>query len=99
MANFFLTNKAVNDLSQIWDYTRKTWSEKQAENYYNLIISKCQEVAKNTQLGKNYNEIAPFLRGISIKQHIVFYRAINKNKVEITRILHQKMDYQKRLEK
>jgi len=32
MAEFKLTNKAVEDLSKIWDYTFEVWSENQADN-------------------------------------------------------------------
>jgi toxin ParE1/3/4 len=34
MANYKLTNKAVEDLTSIWEYTVKEWSEKQADKYY-----------------------------------------------------------------
>ncbi len=30
MAKFKLTNKAVEDLSKIWEYTFEVWSENQA---------------------------------------------------------------------
>jgi len=32
MTRFRFTNKAVEDLSAIWNYTFDTWSEKQPEN-------------------------------------------------------------------
>lgn len=41
MAKYFLSNKAVADLSNIWDYTYEIWSESQADNYYELIIETC----------------------------------------------------------
>ena len=34
MAKYFFTNKAVEDLSDIYEYTYQSWSEKQADNYY-----------------------------------------------------------------
>jgi toxin ParE1/3/4 len=33
MAAYKLTNKAVEDLSEIWDYTFEVRSEKQADKY------------------------------------------------------------------
>ena len=39
MTEYKLTNKAVEDLSRIWDYTFEVWSEKQADNYYEGLIS------------------------------------------------------------
>ena len=37
MANYNLTNKAVEDLEKIWDYTFQKWSEQQADKYYALF--------------------------------------------------------------
>ena len=37
MAEYKLTNKAVEDLAEIWDYTFDKWSEKQANNYWGLL--------------------------------------------------------------
>jgi len=97
MAEFRLTNKAVEDLSKIWDYTFEVWSEKQADNYYKSLISNCQEIAENPDLGKNYGGITETLLGLKSNRHIIFYRTLNKNYVEITRILHERMDLKKRI--
>ena len=37
MAEYKLTNKAVEDLSKIWDYTFEVWSENQADKYYDEL--------------------------------------------------------------
>ncbi|MCK0126950.1 type II toxin-antitoxin system RelE/ParE family toxin [Gelidibacter sp. F2691] len=97
MGDFKLTNKAVEDLSKIWDYTFEIWSERQADIYYESLISDCQEVADNPHLGKNYNGITQNLLGIKSNRHIIFYRTLNDNYVEITRILHERMDLKKRI--
>ena len=97
MAEFKLTNKAVEDLSKIWDYTFDVWSERQADKYYESLISNCQEIADNPNLGKNYDGITQNLLGIKTNRHIIFYRTLNENYVEITRILHERMDLKKRI--
>ena len=43
MARYSLTNKAVEDLSKIWEYTYEVWSESQADKYYELLINSFQE--------------------------------------------------------
>lgn len=96
MAKFKLTNKAVEDLSKIWDYTFEVWSEKQADKYYDELISDCQEIAENPDLGKNYEGISNQLLGLKTNRHIIFYRALEKDYIEITRILHERMDLRKR---
>jgi len=50
MAKYYLTNKAVDDLSEIWDYTIETWSEMQAEKYYDLLMASCDDLANNPEL-------------------------------------------------
>ena len=97
MAKYKLTNKAVEDLSKIWDYTFEVWSERQADKYYESLISNCKEIADNPHLGKNYNGINQSLLGMKMNRHIIFYRILNKNYVEITRILHERMDLKKRI--
>ena len=39
MPKFHLTNKAVEDLSDIWEYTYAEWSEEQADFYYEFLLS------------------------------------------------------------
>ena len=97
MAKYKLTNKAVADLSKIWEYTFEVWSEKQADKYYDGLISNCEEIAENPDFGKNYEGITKQLLGIKSNRHIIFYRTLNKNYVEITRILHERMDLKKRM--
>jgi len=97
MAKYNLTNKAVEDLSKIWDYTLKKWSEQQADIYYGMLISSCEEIADNPNLGKSYEGISPYLLGIKVNRHIIFYRKNEKDVVEIIRILHGRMDIKNRI--
>lgn len=99
MAKFRFTKKAVNDLTEIWDYTKKIWSEKQAEKYYQLIIQACSEIAEDPSLGKEYFEVYPEVKGKMTTKHIIFYRQMNDKSIEITRILHERMDLKNRLKK
>lgn len=99
MAKYRFTNSAVKDLTEIWDYTKKIWSEKQAEKYYQIIIQACSEIAKDPNIGKEYSEVYPDLKGKKTTKHIVFYREMTDESIEITRILHERMDLKKRLKK
>ncbi len=72
MANYTLTNKAVTDLSEIWNYTIETWSEKQADKYYFMILDTCQDLADGKAKGKNYPEINFEILGFKTGQHIIF---------------------------
>ncbi len=97
MAKFKFTNSAVEDISYIWNYTFDTWSETQADNYYQMIMDNCRKVAGNPDLGKDYFSITNGLMGFKVGRHIIFYRRINDEFVEITRILHEQMDLKNRM--
>ena len=59
MSEYKLTNKAVDDLNEIWDYTADEWSEEQADKYYNMLLNSCQDIANNPDLGKIMTELQP----------------------------------------
>lgn len=98
MAKYFLTNKAVFDLSEIWNYTYEMWSEEQADKYYFQLLQSCQELAENQSYGKSYPEIASSIYGYKSNLHIIFYSIVNAEEIEIIRILHSRMDLKNRIE-
>ncbi len=97
MANVVLRQEAIDDLNSIWNYTFEKWSEKQADKYYDLLKKSCLEISKNPEIGKGYPEIHQNLFGLHSGKHIIFYQSIDKNQIEIIRILHQQMDLNSRL--
>lgn len=97
MAKYRFTNKAVYDLTQIWNYTLNKWSEDQADRYYHMLLENCKEVANNPELGKNYSGVIEDLFGFKAGRHIIFYRKIEDTEIEITRILHEQMDIENRI--
>jgi toxin ParE1/3/4 len=98
MASFTLTNKAVSDLSAIWEFTVDTWSEKQADKYYFMLLESCQDLADGKVKGKNYPAINIGILGFRAGQHILFYRKLSDTKVEIARIMHAQMDLKNRIQ-
>lgn len=97
MAKYKLTKKAVEDLADIWNYTFEEWSEKQADTYYDMLIANCKRIAENPNLGKKFNGITENLFGLRTNRHIIFYRQIVENEIEVTRILHERMDLENRI--
>lgn len=97
MASYLLTNKAVEDLTEIWHYTYYTWSEKQADKYYDLLIYTFDQIAEKPKIGKKYDDIGYAILGLNIGKHIIFYHEATPNNIEIVRILHEQMDYKNRL--
>lgn len=99
MLSVKFTKKAVSDLSDIWNYTKEAWSEKQADKYYQPLIESCTNIAHKPLSGKDYAEIFPKIRGKKALKHIIFYRTLESKSIEITRILHERMDLKSKLGK
>ena len=98
MAKYIITNKAVDDLTNIWDYTYEVWSENQADKYYNELLEDCQTLTDNQNYGKNYDEISLEIFGYKSGQHILFYRKLSEEEIEIIRFLHSHMDLKNRIQ-
>lgn len=97
MANFKLTRKAVEDLSEFWDYTFENWSEHQADKYYRLLLENCQKIAENSYLGKDYSGIIKGIMGFRAGRHIIFYKKNENEEILILRFLHEQMDLKNRI--
>ena len=97
MGKVYFTNKAIEDLEAIWKYTPKTSSENQAEIYYELLIDSCQKLASEPTLGKSYEVVEQHVLGFKTGQHLIFYRTIAAQKIEVIRILHGMMDLKNQL--
>lgn len=97
MAKYRLTNKAVDDLAQIWTYTLHRWSENQADKYYQMLLDNFNDITNNPDLRKNYSGVFESLLGFKAGRHIIFYRKIDDNEIEIIRILHEQMDLKSRI--
>lgn len=98
MAKLRFSNKAVEDLTSIWNYTFRTWSERQADEYYEMLISACgKTLIENLFPARLYNEVAPDLYGIKAGRHLIFFKRMADGDVLIVRILHERMDIKRHL--
>lgn len=97
MASVVLRQAAIEDLSDIWDYTAMRWSEKQADKYYQSIKYACFEIGAIPDIGKEYIEISKSLLGFRSGKHILFYHIISEDEIEVIRILHERMDLKTQL--
>ena len=97
MAKVVLRQEAIHDLNNIWFYTFETWSETQADKYYATIKMACIGIADNPNVGKEYDGINKNLLGVKSEKHIIFYQIINPERIEIIRILHERMDLKNRI--
>ena len=93
---YIISKKAVIDLEEIWVFTVDKWSVAQADRYYLLIIDEIEFICKDITCGKSMHNIRKGYRATKVKSHLIFYRVVN-DKVEIIRILHERMDIENRL--
>lgn len=91
------TNKAITDLSNIWEYTFDNCSECQADKYYYDLIKGCNYLSENPFFGKKYPEINSDIYGILIQKHIIFYQISTEKEILIIRILHASSDLKHRI--
>lgn len=85
-------------MSGIWNYTLETWSERQADLYYNMLIGLCGDIADDPlRLGKRYEQIDGNILGYRAASHVIFYRILSDSEIEVVRILHGSMDLKNRI--
>ena len=82
---------AVQDLEQIWIFTKQNWSERQADRYYNLIIDEIAYLCSHPSSGRSYDTVKKGYKATKVNSHLIFYR-FDANLIEIIRILHERMD-------
>lgn len=92
-----ISEKANEDIENIWLYTYENWSQEQADRYYNLILNEIEFIAEHFDSGNSMEHIRAGYRSSRVKSHIIFYKKSSKNIVEIIRVLHQRMDIENRL--
>ena len=87
---------AVQDLEQIWIFTKQNWSERQADRYYKLITDEISYLCLHPSSGRSYETVRKGCRGAKVKSHLIFYQ-FDTNVIEIIRILHERMEINEQL--
>ncbi|GHU29669.1 hypothetical protein FACS1894152_8000 [Bacilli bacterium] len=89
---FHLTKKAYEDLKDIASYTSKTWGIGQRAIYLKMMDTAFHELSDNPQRGIKIDEIRRGYFKYRVGRHLIFYRLVSDDDVQIVRILHQTMD-------
>jgi len=97
MAKVILRQETIDDLNSIWDYAFEKWSEKQADKYYATVKMACNGIGDNPDIGKEYYGISKNLLGLKSGKHIISYQQMSNSRIEIIRILHERMDLKNRM--
>ncbi len=97
MVEYIISEKALEDLNNIWSYTAENWSLEQADRYYNLIMDEIEYVAENFETMKDFGSVRTDYRYSKVKSHLVFCKKDENAVIEVVRILHEKMDIKNRI--
>ncbi len=97
MGKYILSQKAKEDISDIWEYTFEAWSEEQADKYFLLLHEGFELISTNPKIGLIKREVDDSLYEFTIHKHQVFYRILAENKIRIIRVFHERMDMNQQL--
>lgn len=97
MAEYKISEKALEDLNNIWIYTAENWSIEKANRYYNLIVDEIEYVSGNFDETKDFSNIRKNYKFSKVKSHLVFYKKTENTEMEVVRILHERMDLKNRI--
>lgn len=97
--NYKISKEAEKDLEKIWLYTFETWSLRQADYYYDLLMDEIEYLAENPKFDQDFSHLRKGYFRSRVKSHFIFYRLnLKNNELEVIRILHQQMDIDSRIE-
>jgi toxin ParE1/3/4 len=88
--------RAQIDLDEIWTYTAARWDAEQAERYLRQIQQAAVAITQAPDSGQPCEDIRPGYRKRHVSSHVIFYRT-RPEAVDVVRILHQRMDFNRHL--
>ena len=97
MQEYIISEKALEDINNIWIYTAENWSVEQADRYYNLIIDEIEYTVENLNMARDFGEIRKSYKYSKVKSHLIFFKKDKTNEIEVVRVLHERMNIENRL--
>jgi len=97
MPEYIISEKALEDINNIWIYTAENWSVQQADRYYNLIIDEIEYTVDYLDMARDFGKIRKSYRYSKVKSHLIFFKKDRANEIEVVRILHERMDIENQL--
>jgi len=97
MSGVVLSPKAKADLSDIWDYTCSEWGVEQVEKYVRELWAAMQEQTRDLTKSVDIGDVRKGYKKVRSGSHVIFFKVTRDGVVEVVRILHQKMDFDRHL--
>ena len=90
MNQYIISTEAIRDMEQILDYLANT-NINAGEKFLEEFSKKCRYLTEFPLMGRSYREIRPYLRGLPMKNYIIFYR-LTEQGLEIMRVVKGERD-------
>ena len=97
MSKYILSKKALEDINTIWIYTAENWSQEQADRYYNLLLDEIEYIVIHFEMARDFGKIRKSYKYSKVKSHLIFFKKDKNNKIEVVRVLHERMDIENRI--
>ena len=95
MQSYDLTLAAEEDLRGIWRYTYETWGFDQAETYFDRIEACCEAIGDRNTRSKTLKGLPDGVRIHCCEHHFIVW--LDEARPVIIAILHERMDFMRRL--
>ncbi len=96
MSRVILSPRAKLDLSEIWDYTLSQWNVEQAEKYVRELWSAMENAASDPTKSVDIGDVRRGYRKSRSGSHVIFFK-VTDDGIDVVRILHQRMDFERHL--
>jgi toxin ParE1/3/4 len=97
MRRVTLSPKAKVDLSQVWDYTYAERGAEQAEKYIRELWAAIEEQSTDLTKSVDISDVRKGYRKVRLGSHVIFFKMTKSGVLDVVRILHQKMDFERHL--
>lgn len=92
-----LTDPARDDLESIAAYSYLHWGEEQTRLYMVQLYESVTMIAGDPCVGRPRYGVPQTIKGKKVGRHVIFYR-VQQCRIFILRILHESMDYGRKLQ-
>ncbi|WP_254602797.1 type II toxin-antitoxin system RelE/ParE family toxin [Sphingomonas bacterium] len=80
------------DLTEIYDFTRRRWNERQADRYISGLFATFRGIAEETASSRVVKRVSADARVSEYESHLIYWRIREDGNVGIVAVLHGRMD-------
>ena len=93
MASYKLSDKAVQTIEKIYEYSLLNFGERKADEYYLSLHNSFELLAEQPNIGREFHEFHRHEHG----EHVFFYK-ITDYGIKVIHIFHQREDIKRKIQ-